>query len=294
MKLYAIVGGVEYDLNYGDPCFYEGEDGLGMPDLHRMEDRGPMQHGSSDRGYRLDPRYAAYVFGIAAASKSDLWDKRQELLRIFRPTRTIIMKHVLENGDTRYLDCLFSGSMKMPAQDRRGGIFQKLSVVLKADDPTLYDPDGESVSFALGGGGGAWEFPWEIPWTVGASSIDLSQNLEYEGDVATRPSIIRITGPITDAIITNNSTGEKLDFDGVTIAGGDYYDIDLRYGYKTVVDSDGVNKITDLTTDSDLSTWHIAAEDEVADGINSIRVQGSAITAATKVEINYYNRYGGI
>jgi hypothetical protein len=167
-------------------------------------------------------------------------------------------------------------------------------VVLKADDPTMYDPDGESVTFALGGGGGAWEFPWVIPWEVGASTIDLSQNLVYAGDVASLPSIIRITGPITDAIITNNSTGEKLDFDGTTIAGGDYYDIDLRYGYKTVVDNDGVNKITDLTADSDLSTWHIAAEDEVPDGINSIRVQGTAITESTKVEINYYNRYNGI
>ena len=64
MKIYAIMDGVEYDLNYGDPAKFEGEDDLGMPDLHRMEERGPMQHGTTDRGYRLDPRYPTYVFGI--------------------------------------------------------------------------------------------------------------------------------------------------------------------------------------------------------------------------------------
>jgi hypothetical protein len=294
IKVYAIVSGVEYDLNYGDPAKFEGEDDLGMPPLHRLEERGPMQHGSTDRGYRLDPRFPTYVFGIPAWSPAELRTKRRQLLQIFRPSRLIIMKHVLEDGEIRYLDGYYYGGMKMPAQDRRAGVFQKTAIILKTDDPTFYDPEGVSVSFALGGGGSAWEFPWVIPWTVGASSIDLTQNLEYAGDVATFPTIIRITGPITSAIITNMATGEKLDFTGTTIAAGDYYDIDLRYGLKTIVDSTGADQFSDLTTDSDHSTWHIAADDEVADGINPIRVQGSAITAATKIEINYFNRSSGI
>jgi hypothetical protein len=118
--------------------------------------------------------------------------------------------------------------------------------------------------------------------------------MQYDGDVASFPSIIRITGPITNPVITNQSTGEKLDFTGTTIAGGDYYDIDLRYGLKTIVDASGNDVFSDLTSDSDHATWHIAADDEVTDGINTVRVQGSSITASTKIEINYLNRYGGI
>jgi len=294
MNIYAIVDGVEYDLNYGDPARFEGEDGLGMPDLHRLEERGPFQNGSTDRGYRLDPRFPAYIFGVSGWTRSQLWNRRQELLRIFRPSRLIVMKHVLDNGDVRYLDCYFTGGLKMPAQDRAAGVFQKVGIALVANDPTFYDPIGESLTFALGGGVDAWEFPWVIPWGVGASTIDLSINIQYNGDVASLPSIIRITGPIHDAVITNQSTGEKLDFTGVTIAGGDYYDIDLRYGLKTIVDASGSDVFSDLTSDSDHATWHIAADDEVTGGINTIRVQGSNITASTKVEINYYNRYGGI
>ena len=294
MKIYAIVDGVEYDLNYGDPARIEGEDGLGMPDLHRLEERGPFQNGSTDRGYRLDPRHPAYVFGISAWTRPQLWDRRQELLRIFRPSRLIVMKHVLDNNDIRYLDCLYTGGMNMPAKDRRAGVFQKVAIALVANDPTFYDPDGQSVTFTLGGGGDTWPFPWTIPWGVGTSTVDLSANLQYDGDVATFPSIIRITGPIDDAVITNVSTGEKLDFTGASIAGGDYYDIDLRYGLKTIVDASGNDVLSDLTSDSDLATWHIAADDEVTGGINNIRVQGINITASAKVEINYYNRYGGI
>lgn len=294
MRIYAIVDGVTYDLNYGDPAHYEADDGLGMPDLRRLEERGPMQHGSSDRGYRLEPRYASYIFGVSGWTKAELWDKRQALLRIFRPSRPIIMKHVLDNGDVRYLDCLFSGGMKMPSADRRGLIFQKLAVTLKADDPTYYDPEGESLTFALGGGGDAWEFPWEIPWGVGASTIDATTDLEYEGDVATYPTIIRITGPVDDPILTNLSTGEKLDFTGASITGGNYYDIDLRYGFKTIVDSTGADVLSDLTSDSDLATFHLAADDEVPDGINTLRFQGDVVTESTKVEISYLNRYSGI
>jgi hypothetical protein len=294
MKIYAIVDGVEYDLNYGDPARFEGEDGLGMPELKRLEERGPFQHGSSDRGYRLDPRHPVYVFGVSGWTKSELWDRRQELLRIFRPTRLITMKHVLDNADARYLDCYYTGGMNMPAKDRRGGVFQKVAIALVANDPTFYDPTGESISIALGGGGDTWPFPWEIPWGVGASTVDVSVNIQYDGDVASFPSIIRITGPIDDAVITNQSTGEKLDFTGADIAGGDYYDIDLRYGLKTILDSSGADVLSDLTTDSDLATWHLAADDEVTGGINTIRVQGNNITASAKVEINYFNRYGGI
>lgn len=293
MKVYAIVDGVEYDLNYGDPAFFEGEDGLGMADLHRMEERGPFQHGSTDRGYRLDPRYPAYVFGLVGASKADLWGKRRELLRIFRPTRPIIMKHVLENGDTRLLDCVFSGSLKMPAEDRRGGIFQKVSVVLKADDPTLYSSDINAAIFNISAGTDTWPVPFSVPFGVGASVIDQSLTLQYNGDVACYPRI-RIEGPAEDLVLTNDTLGLKLDFTGITIAGGTYYDIDLRYGYKTVVNNSGTNKVADLTADSDLAIWRLETDPDAPQGINSLRVRCSSATLTTRVTLTYYDRFIGI
>lgn len=293
LSLSVIVDGVEHSLSDGSLTTFMSEDGLGMPSIVRFHERGPLQRGSTDRGFSYKERIASYVLGISA-SGSELADRRQNLVRIFRPTRSLIMRHVLDNGDDRRLDCVFFSGLDMPANDREVGRFQKARITIKADDPTYYDPVAKAITFQLGGGIGAWVFPWEIPWGIGASSINQSIAINYDGDIAAYPTLIRITGPITDAVITNESTNEKLDFTGVTIAAGDYYDIDLRYGMKTIVDANGDDKFDDLSVDSDHATWHLAADDEVYGGVNAINVSGNAITALSKIEISYLDRYSAI
>lgn len=292
MQVYAIVGGVEYDLTDGIARFH-GEVGLGQFPLQRFEESGPLQDGATDRGYKPLARRVTYVFDLIGADPADLWNRRRQLLRIFRPRPQIVMKHVLPNGDVRYLDVFYQSDMDMPSSDRLHR-HQRVAVKVKAPDPMLYDPESVALTFDLGGGGGGWVFPWKIPWTVGASVLDVVRAVEYQGDVGTFPTLFRITGPITDALIVNEATGEALDFDGVTIDSGDYRDIVVQYGYKTVLDKDGVDKSDELTTGSDLATWHIAADDEVPGGVNPIRVSGTAVTEETKVEITYFNRYSGI
>jgi hypothetical protein len=150
------------------------------------------------------------------------------------------------------------------------------------------------VTFALGGGGGTMEVPTEVPTEIGASDINMTQAVLYTGTWYSFPQI-RIEGPITDCVITNETTGEKLDFTGTTIADGDYYLIDTRYGRKSVIDSNGANKISKLTSDSDLATFHLEPPGAVApDGSNSVRVEGSSIDAGTIVYMTYYRRYLGI
>jgi hypothetical protein len=150
-----------------------------------------------------------------------------------------------------------------------------------------------TATLALGGGGTGMPVPLLVPVTVGASTISESRTILYTGSWRALP-VIRITGPITDCCITNSSTGDKLDLTGVTIGEGDWYEIDLRYGRKTVVDAAGANRIADLTEDSDLATWHLAADDEVPDGVNAITVTGSGLDAGTKIDITYQPRYTGI
>ena len=139
------------------------------------------------------------------------------------------------------------------------------------------------------------EVPTPIPFTVGTSTIDIDKTIEYPGTWHSFPHKIRITGPIDDAVITNVTTGEKLDFTGDSIAATHYYDIDLRYGYKTVLLDGITDKVAELTDDSDLATWHIAAASNAATTMtNVINVSGSAATSATSVGISYYVRYLGI
>lgn len=286
MTLELIRGGTAYSLDDGTYCKWTGDDGWGIAPLHRLTERGPLQHGDTDRGYRLDPRVGQLALIILADTEDAMYAARDTLMGLFAPTAPLALRWTLA-GRTRQIDVNLVGGMTMSSTER-GVWAQKVAVTLRAPDPTFYDPAGEAVTFALGGGGDALVIPMVVPMVVGASVIDASAAVANAGNWLSYPHLIRITGPIEDCVITNETTGEVLDFAGVTIAGGDHYDLDLRYGYKTVVDATGANKIADLTAGSDLATWHLQPGD------NSLRVTGINATEATRVDISFFLRYLGI
>jgi hypothetical protein len=118
-------------------------------------------------------------------------------------------------------------------------------------------------------------------------------NITYLGTWLTYPTII-ITGPLNDAVITNQETGEKIQLD-YNIPAGRIVTIDLAYGVKTIKDDLGVNLIGVLSADSDLATFHIAPDPEVANGLNHISITGTGESiGTTQIEIQFYTRYIGI
>ena len=286
-KISVIVAGVEHQLDGNAPYGYLGSDGLGAAPLQRLTERGAMQHGETDYGYRLDPRVFSLLLIINADNTADFWDQRSDLITWFAPYYAPTMRFELKNGNIRHIDCFHVGDLIMPDADFQGTV-QRLAIQLKAPDPTFYDPEVRSITFGLAGGGDAFLIPTEIPHGIGASTLDQSIVISNSGNWLAYPHQIRITGPITDAVITNSTTDEKLDFTGTTIAGGDYYDIDVRPGHKSVVDSTGVNRVGNLSADSDLGTWHLMPGD------NSISVTGSSVTETTEAEIGFFEHYLGV
>ncbi len=294
-KIAVIVAGSEKQLDGGNPYTYLGADGLGAAPRRRLSERGPQQNGETDLGYRLDPRVFNLAIQIEAADAGEFWDQRNDLIGWFAPYHAPIMRFELKNGAVRQIDAHLVGDLMMPDDNEYRGTIQRVALQLKAHDPTFYDPVGKSSTFALGGGGDTFPVPHEVPHGVGASTIDQLNTITYGGNWLSFPQLIRITGPIEDCVITNETTGDKLDFTGTTIVGGSHYDIDCRYGQKTVIDSGGVNRIADLTSDSDLATFHLAPDSaEAPGGVNSIRVTGQSVTEATAVTMNYFERYLGI
>ena len=280
-----IRNGVAYSLDDGTYATYIDDDGFDLAPLHRLTERGPLQHGETDRGFRLDPRLGTLVLQLPPSeNRTDAKTKRQTLLGLFSPGVPLALRWTWDDGTVRQIDVHTTGLIG----EHQAGYNRRVAVTLRAPDPTFYDPAGKAVTFGLGGGGDALVIPMEVPMVVGASTIDSVTVVENDGNWLSYPHLIRITGPIEDVVIENETTGEVLDFTGVTIGGGDYYDLDLRYGHKTVVDNAGANKISDLTEDSDLATWHLEP------GANSISVTGLDATEATKVEISFFERYIGI
>lgn len=292
---YAPTTGTDevYDISYGGLGHLDTISGLGIGELHRLRERGPYQDGETDLGERSDTRTVQMVLMLTAATPQ-LLDERLDLLAdIIGPdSRGFSLRRYRPDRSQRQLDLQLTSAVPMASDDATAGdvYAQRVGLTCDAPSPAWYDPRLVTVNFGLAAGTGAWDIPWAIPWNIGNSTLDQSTNVVYEGTVAEYPVII-VDGPVTNLVITNVNTGDKLDFTGATISAGQRWTIDLRYGAKTVVDATGVNRIGNLTNDSNLDSWRLLPSREIPGGINTVRVTGSAASTTTQVYLQYYRRY---
>ena len=312
----ALVGPNSYNLSDGTISWRILDDGLAMPGFHRLEERGPLQNGTTDVGFRLDPRVLHLTLKTQGTSIGDLYNRRKALINIFKPLANlpISLRYTLDNGDVRQIDCNLS-DFKMDEKDREG-FMQTAQVTLRANEPTWYDPTPRAVTFTSAYYGVNPYFPLSISsGSFGAISFTPSVNVfnsiipvTYGGNVPVNP-VITLTGPITNPTIYNYLTGEKLSFEGYKIPTGQTWTIDTRYGYKTVTDGNGVNQLGKLSYDSNLASFHLEVDPILANGLNLLAVNGSDLSAQVafssgsysgtttvyaQAQISYFNRYIGL
>ena len=79
---------------------------------------------------------------------------------------------------------------------------------------------------------------------------------------------------------------------GTYIAAGEY--LEINCATNKIVDQGGISRLAWLSEDSDLATFHIAAEPEAVGGVNTIQVQGFNVNAATSIVFTYYPQFLGI
>lgn len=283
--------GQTYSLSDGNPFAIIDEEN-GMATVRRITDRGPLQHGDSDRDFRLDPTIYPLGLMIYAADIAAHYDNRALALRLFRPSNTMLrLRWTLENGDVRQIDGQINGRLAFSSKDA-AGFTQRCVVPFRAADPTFYNPTLQAVVYGVGGGSGGFVVPVVVPLGVGASTVNQTKTIAYAGNWRDYP-VALITGPITNCVITNTVTGDKLDFTGVTINASDTYTVDCRPGRTSVTNAAGTDKIADLSDDSDITTFSLEANPEAPGGLNPISVTGSAATTATEIYLQFYHRYTG-
>lgn len=290
-RLEIIRRGEKLDLSDELQFVHEGNTGFGMPPLHRISERGPLQDGVTDLGQRLDPRVIQLALAILSKKWMDQYDTRSRLLEYLSPAIAdpVQLRFTLPDGATiRQIDCFpTSGPAFEVGYDTKEGML-KIGFSLIASDPTWYDPERNSqIISANQSPGGGWVVPIMVPMFFGSSTLNRIVHIDYKGTWSTFPEI-EIVGQIENPKITNIDTNEKLDFDWLLISSGDSYTIDLRYGYKTVVNKAGDNKIADLTADSDLTSFHLQP------GYNNFMFEGENITGSARFIIRFYTRYLGV
>jgi hypothetical protein len=298
--LYESPDGIEYSLDDWGRTFLMSQSGQGFAPIEYRTSRGPFQHGETALDYVLRPRVLQYVFRLQTRNRDKYWVERERIQNVFRPNRQATadllpgkLKKILEDGTQRALDVFVDQGLDFASNSGNWDEFGSDEVIrFIAYNPIWYDPNQSSQIFALADLAHL-VFPITFAIQFGSKIINDSAVVAYTGTWLELP-VITITGPIQTPIIQNSSTGEKLELTynvpaGVTIT------IDLRYGKKTVVDNLGNNLVGVLTADSDLATFHLAPDPEVAGGNNTVFVNGTgAEPNQTSINIYYYLRYGAI
>lgn len=308
-SLSALAAGQVYDLNDGTEIALLTYD-LGLSPVRRLAQRSPLQDGDTDLGYRIDPRFTDLGWVLRGASLTDYRDIRARFQEVWVPRDTPTVLTFTFEDRVRALGVHLDGELNW---GERAGTLEKVSGVFKASDPRLYDPSIHTAQFSLAGtgGGAGWPIPWPIPWPIGDDTLNLALDLLYaDGSRLGAPEYPRITifGPITDPVITNETTGEVIDLSGgtgLTLADAtEWVEIDLagpdRRDAKTIRDQDGNSLDQFLAATSDLATWHLAPagerlpDESWSTGTNVVRVTGSGVTSQTLVTLNYYDRYWAV
>src|SRR3990172_5948554 len=289
--LSVIIDNREYSLDDGAYGHLIAHDGWGMPVSTRVASQGPLQHGDTDEGQFLEPRIGNLVFRVNNPNLDSFYDAREPFMELFHPNNSPRLKFSMNKG-IRVFECFFLDGISMPWQPGSWGNL-RVVVTLKCPDPSCYDPVVRTLTFTSGSGGG-FEIPLMVPISVGGSTIEDVHNIQYEGTWIEYPKIT-IVGPIEDVTLINEATDEVLDFTGLSLGSGEQRIVDTRYGFKTVVDGSGVNKIADLVADSDLATFHLEHKRIYETSrSNPIAVTGTGSDSNTKVIIRYLERYLGI
>lgn len=270
-------------------------DGIGMTPVEHRTQRGPYQDGETYLGSILRPRVVTISLALANP-ELDLWTQRAAIGALMAGLANgFYLRATLPSGALRQLDLRYASGLDLPIEAENWLRYQPAVFQAVAHNPLWYNPTSTLWSYVLDPGEGEWAFEatgLAFPAGFGVSGIDVTETKTYTGTWRAYP-VITVTGPIDDLVIDNQTTDEKLDFTGYDLGAGETLVMDLRYGYKTV-EEDGVSVLDQLTTDSDLATWHIAAHPESDGGYNTLHITGDNATTATTIAIRFNAQYVSI
>jgi hypothetical protein len=235
---YVIRGGTETQVSGGTLSYRISASNIGAPPKRNISVRGPFQQGETFYSFRYEKRIISLVFHAVTSSLTLADARRDDIYNLWKGIEgeTVTLKVVRDDGAVRLIDGEVINMIDFPESiNDRFGAAQSFSVQLECHNPFWRKEATDIKSLTVN---------------------DLTL-ISYTGQFPVEP-IINIVGPITNPVLTQVYTGKKIDFTGTTIASGNNYQIDARYGYKTVLDGNLANKIGDLTSDSDLADFNVA------------------------------------
>ncbi|MBT2723045.1 phage tail domain-containing protein [Bacillus sp. ISL-46] len=261
-----------------------GMNGRFMPPISVVEEEVPFQAGTRKRSVKINARDVDIPLHISAESEIELRQIMRKTLRMINPLKNEgKLISIAADGSKRELTCQYIGGMEgAEDKDSKGFWWQRVVLVFRAFDPFWYDSTTNVQTFRINETAGTF-FPI-LPLRLSSSTVFADISITNSGDVETAPEWI-ITGPCQNIVISNMTTGEKVNLE-VTLDVGETISIDTRPFKKTITKNDGTNLFYTMTDESSL--WSLQ------EGENSIQLEMSNATTESSIQLSYKNRYWGV
>lgn len=276
------VSTTAWNLTGGHPLDVISLDGAGIPNITRRQQDFANQHGALDYGFRLASRDMTLKLlynGIDKAAEDGI---RDTIYKIFQPfDYPLKLRCTRDDGAVRQIDCHTMGVMDLPESERIGSSLA-FAVRLQAPNPIWYNATQQTHSF-----------------TPVAASGASTTTLTYAGSWEEYP-IIKLYGQmvapsLSTTLVTPDGTITYQISTSETIPAGDVWTIDLRPGYKTVLNASLTNKLNSISSfNSYLLNWRLFQAPLKAGGANVLTLSYTSKDASARLEVLYYNRYLGL
>ena len=252
-----------------------GVDGRLAPPLNLDSDPAVGRQGNVLRRARVAQRDVELPIDVIAG---DVRDKIRELFSALNPLRGDARLRVeYDDGQTRDLVGRVASIEAVEDEGSSHGSYQRMMVVFRAFDPywrgdeVVREYQVSAPDFFTEGDG--------FPLRLAGASIIATVSEDNDGDADAWP-VWMLRGPGVPRI-ENETTGETIEFDGLTLEEGETLVIDTEPGVKTVT-LDGASIYDQLTLESSLFA--------LSPGVNTLDIDLDEGTADSLVRLRYRPR----
>lgn len=210
------------------------------------------------------------------------WQLRDQLAALLRADRRPWL-YILRDGWLTERRARIRGTIATPV-DSLSTV--RLECAVQADIPAGYLEDPTETTGIPARPGvllGGRVYPKLYGWQYSAGGSGSTIFLTNSGTEPT-PLLLRLYGGCTDPVITNVTTGEQVEFDGLTILRGSYLEIDMD-AHTAMMDGDPALSYYEKVNFQTSTWWRLVP------GVNQLRVGANVADATCELFTYWHNRY---